>query len=129
MLVGEVAAGFGLVNEYLSYLVDRNYSPRTVRSYANGLLAFCRWLTSEGIGLESVTTDVLLLFLRACRQERVPGRAGPNVVRMDGTRADALAPATVNLRLAAVAGLWSSSGPGRATIKPPDTSCARRCMS
>jgi len=107
VLAGDEVARFGLVNDYLSYLVDRNYSPRTVRSYANGLLAFCRWLTLESIGLEAVTTDVLLRFLTACRQERVPGRAGLNVVRMDGTRADALAPATVNLRLAAVSGLFT----------------------
>ena len=107
VLVGAPAVRFGLVNEYLAFLVDRNYSPRTVRSYANGLLAFCRWLTSEAIALESVTTDVLLRFLGACRQERVPGRAGPNVVRLDGARADALAPATVNLRLAAVSGLFT----------------------
>ena len=67
VLAGEDVARFGLVNEYLGYLVDRNYSPRTVRSYANGLLALCRWLSVEGIALESVTTDVLLRFLTACR--------------------------------------------------------------
>lgn len=32
-LTGMDAARFGLVNEYLSYLADRNYSPRTVRAY------------------------------------------------------------------------------------------------
>ena len=31
--------------------------------------------------------------------------------------------------IGAVAGLWSSSGLGRPTISPPETSCARRCMS
>ena len=107
VLAGVDGDRFGLVNDYLGYLVDRNYSPRTVRTYGIGLLAFCRWLTAEGIGLEQVTTDVLLRFLSACRQERVAGRAGPNVVRMDGTRFDVLAPATVNLRLAAVSGLFT----------------------
>lgn len=107
VLAGGEVARFELVNDYLSYLVDRNYSPRTVRSYANGLLAFCRWLTAQGIGLEAVTTDVLLRFLAACRRERVPGRGGPNVVRMDGTQLDMLAPATINLRLAAVSGLFT----------------------
>lgn len=107
MLVGDDAERFGLVNDYLAYLVDRNYSPRTVRSYANGLLAFCRWLTAEAIGLEAVTTDVVLRFLAACRRERVAGRGGPNVVRLDGTRLDMLAPATINLRLAAVSGLFT----------------------
>ena len=68
-LVGEAADGFGLVNDYLSYLADRNYSPRTIRSYGFGLLAFCRWLSAEGIGLSAVSTDVLLRFLAACRTE------------------------------------------------------------
>ena len=108
-LVGEAAAGFTLVNEYLSYLADRNYSPRTIRSYGFSLLAFCRWLTAEKIELSAVTTDVLLRFLAACRTERVSGRpSGSNVVRLeDGRRADSLSPATINLRLAAVSGLFS----------------------
>lgn len=106
-LAGDGADRFGLANEYLSYLIDRNYSPGTVRAYGYGLLAFCRWLTTEDVELSAVTTDVLLRFLAACRAERVPGRPGPNVVRMDGRRADSLSPATVNLRLAAVSGLFS----------------------
>lgn len=107
VLAGDGGDRFGSVNEYLSYLVDRNYSPRTVRSYGYGLLAFCRWLAGEDVDLSAVTTDVLLRFLAACRRERVPGRPGPNVVRMDGRRADSLSPATINLRLAAVSGLFS----------------------
>jgi integrase/recombinase XerD len=113
-LVGAAADRFELVNDYLAYLVDRNYSPRTIRSYGYALLAFCRWLTGEGIELTAVTTDVLLRFLAACRAERVPGRPGSNVVRLDGRRADSLSPATVNLRLAAVSGLfafWSMRDP------------------
>lgn len=106
--MGEGASRFGLVNEYLSYLADRNYSPRTVRTYGFSLLAFCRWLDGEGVDLSAVTTDVLLRFVAACRQQRVPGRrGGPNVVGLDGRRVDTLSPATVNLRLAAVAGLFS----------------------
>ena len=58
--------------------------------------------------MSAVTTDVLLRFLAACRTERVAGRpAGSNVVRLDGRRADSLSPATINLRLAAVSGLFS----------------------
>lgn len=95
-----------LVNDYLGYLADRNYSTQTVRAYAYALLAFCRWLAGEGIGLDGVTTDVLLRFLAACRQATVPGRPGPNVVRLDGRRADGYAPATVNHRLAAISGLF-----------------------
>ena len=116
-LVGDGTGRFGLVNEYLSYLGDRNYSPRTIRTYGFGLLAFCRWLDSEGIELSTVTTDVLLQFLAACRKERVAGRpGGPNVVGLDGRRTDALSPATVNLRLAAVSGLFSFR-----SMRDPDT--------
>ena len=43
-LAGSAAAEFSLANEYLSYLADRRYSPRTVRAYAFDLLHFCRWL-------------------------------------------------------------------------------------
>ena len=41
-LAGGDAGRFGLVNDYLSYLGDRNYSPRTIRTYGFALLAFCR---------------------------------------------------------------------------------------
>jgi site-specific recombinase XerD len=95
-----------LANEYLGYLADRNYSRQTVRAYAFALLALCRWLGGERVGLDAVTTDVLLRYLAACRHASVGGRLGPNVVRMDGTRADGLSPATINLRLAAVSGLF-----------------------
>ncbi len=107
-LVGEGAGdAVALANDYLSYLADRNYSRQSVRTYAFALLAFCRWTCAEGLSLDSVTTDVLLRFLAACRQATVAGRPGPNVVRMDGRRADGLAPATINLRLAAITGLFA----------------------
>ncbi len=106
-----------LINDYLEYLGDRNYSPQTVRAYAFALLAFCRWLSSEGISVEAITTDVLLRFLAACRQATVPGRPGPNVVRLDGRRADGYAPATVNHRLAAISGLF-----GFRSLRDPDAS-------
>lgn len=105
-LLGEDAVGFSLVNDYLGYLADRNYSAATVRTYGYGLLQFCRWLRAEGLDLGEVNTDVLLRFLAACRAERIPGRPS-NVVLMDGRRADAPAAATVNLRLAAVSGLFA----------------------
>ena len=116
-LAGDDVDRFGLVNEYLSYLADRNYSPRTIRTYGFGLLAFCRWLAVEDLELGDVTTDVLLRFLKACRTERVDGRrGGPNVVDLDGRRPDVLSPATINLRLAAVSGLFTFR-----SMRDPDT--------
>ena len=107
VLAGPGADRFGLVNEYLSHLADRNYSPKTLRSYGFDLLAFCRWLHAEEIELAAVTTEVLLRFLAACRQARVPGRPGPNVVSMTGRRLDQYAAATVNHRLIAVSGMFA----------------------
>lgn len=116
-LAGGDVGRFVLVNEYLSYLADRNYSPRTIRTYGFGLLAFCRWLDDEDLELTAVTTDVVLRFLAACRIERVRGRVGgQNVICLDGRRADTVSPATVNLRLAAVSGLFSFR-----SMRDPDT--------
>ena len=61
-LTGADGDRFALVNDYLGYLADRNYSLQTVRVYGFALLAFCRWLTTENIDLEAVTTDVLLRY-------------------------------------------------------------------
>ena len=91
-------------NAYLGYLGDRNYSPGTVRTYGYGLLAFHRWLHHVGLSVGDVVTDDVLGFLSACRQETIPGRPGPNVVDLAGRPTDRLAPASVNLRLAAVDG-------------------------
>lgn len=63
-LAGPVAWQFGLVDEYLAYLADRIYSPKTARAYGYDLLAFCRWLVVEEQSLTGVTTEVLLGFLR-----------------------------------------------------------------
>jgi site-specific recombinase XerD len=130
-LIGDGADGFGLVNDYLDYLGDRNYSPRTIRSYGFALLAFCRWLSDEDVALSAVTTDVLLRFLAACRAERVGGRpSGSNIVRLgDGRRADSLSPATINLRLAAVSGLfafWSMRDPDVTNPVPKGKEAKRR---
>lgn len=59
------------MNAYLGYLADRNYSPRTIRTYGYGLLAFARWLDSCGLNVEAVSTCDVLDFLAACRQETV----------------------------------------------------------
>ena len=106
-LAGTAASRFGLVDEYLSYLADRNYSPKTVRAYGYDLLAFCRWLVVEEQALAEVTTEVLLRFLRACREAKVAGRAGPNVVRLSGRGVDQYAATTINRWLAAISGLFT----------------------
>jgi hypothetical protein len=106
VLAGSNACNYALVNEYLGYLVDRNYSPRTVRAYGYDLLAFCRWLDAEGIALDSVTTDVDLNFMHFCRQVAIKDRPA-NVVSMSGRRLDSYAATTINHRLAALAGLFT----------------------
>lgn len=106
-IAGAASGAFATVNDYLGYLVDRNYSPATVRAYGFDLLAFCRWLAVEGLGLAGVDTDVMLRYLTACRHATVPGRPGPNVFTLQGQRTDGYAPATVNRRLAAVSGLFT----------------------
>ena len=91
VLAGPEAERFGLVNEYLSYLADRNYSPKTLRCYGFDLLAFCRWLHAEQVDLAAVTTDVAaavpggLPAGQGARppgpERRVPGRAAARPVR------------------------------------------------
>lgn len=107
VLIGPAAAELSLVNEYLGYLSDRRYSPRTVRAYAFDLLHFCRWLRFDGTALDAVTTDTLLRFLSACRDAVLPGQHGDNVVDLRSGRAAGYAPATVNRRMAAVSGLFN----------------------
>lgn len=107
VLAGPAATGFGLVNDYLGYLVDRRYSPRTVRSYAFDLLHFGRWLLGEDVALAAVSTDVLLRYLAACREAVLPHQHGGNVVDLRSGRTAGYAPATVNRRLAAISGLFA----------------------
>jgi hypothetical protein len=77
-----------VINDYLGYLADRGYSPRTVRAYAFDLLAFARWLLEAGLGVNEVTTEALLRFLAFCRAAPAPGRAGGNVYSIrDGRNA------------------------------------------
>ncbi|BCP14244.1 tyrosine-type recombinase/integrase [Mycobacterium paraintracellulare] len=87
VLAGAGAEKYTLINQYLGYLADRNYSPRTLRAYGYDLLAFCRWLDSEDLELGSVTTETVLDFMRHCRQTPITGRPA-NVVSMTGKRLD-----------------------------------------
>lgn len=106
-LEGPCAGRFGLVNDYLSYLLDRAYSPRTVEAYAFDLLTFARWLISEGVELATVTTDVLLRYLAFCRGAPVSGRPGDNVYSIWDGRNAGYATTTINRRLAAISGLFA----------------------
>jgi len=106
VLAGPTAPQFALVNEYLGYLVDRRYSPRTVRAYAFDLLAWCRWLVAEDVPLAEVNTPVLLRYLAFCRTATYRGRPGGNVYSVSDGRNVGYAAATVNRRLAAVSGLF-----------------------
>jgi len=105
-IAGSASATFGAMNEYLSYLRDRNYSAMTIRAYGYSLVAFGRWLLTQEITLEEVSTTNILDYLHACRLATVPGRSCPNVVRMDGTPLDGYAPATINHRLGAISSLF-----------------------
>jgi len=118
-LTGAMATRFTLVDEYLGHLLDRNYSRATVRAYGYDLLAFCRWLVEQDLVLEAVTTNVLLDYLKACREASVAGRPGPNVVIMDGQRLDRYAATTINRRLAAISGLFTFAGLRSAGAKNP----------
>jgi site-specific recombinase XerD len=59
-LIGAAAGRYGLVNEFLGYLADPNYSSRTRRAYAFDLLAFIRWLDADQTALAAVDVDALL---------------------------------------------------------------------
>lgn len=108
MLTGAGKVDVGMVNEYLGYLVDRHYSPQTVRAYAFDLLHFSRWLVESGGTLQRTTTDVLLGYLTWCRTTELPGRPIGNVVSIrDGEPISGYAPTTINRRLAAISGLFA----------------------
>ena len=77
-LRGSAVDEVGLVNEFLAYLANRNFSPRTCRAYAYDLLAFMRWLVAEGLALSDVDVDVMPV-LTACREATPRGRPGGNV--------------------------------------------------
>lgn len=119
LIAGAGSSVVSTVNEYLGYLADRNYATATVRAYGFDLLAFCRWLSAEGLGLGEVDTDVVLRYLTACRHATVPGRPGPNILTLQGQRTDGYAPATVNRRLAAVSGLFTFMVMRDPTLKNP----------
>ncbi len=130
VLTGGETVGLGLANEYLAHLGDRNYSPRTVRSYGLDLVSFCRWLAGEGVTLEAVSTDVLLRYLAFCRTAVAPGRPGGNVYSIRDGRNAGYAPTTINRRLAAISGMYEfRSMRDPAALSPVPKGKAARCTS
>ena len=119
-LTGSGAEGFVLVNDYLGYLADRNYSPRTGRAYGYDLLAFCRWLLTEDVALEAVTTEVLL-------ELRAGKAAGPG--RVAGLASRYPWPRSTPSRYRASSSGWDSMPSARICdpmLRPKATSeCAR----
>jgi site-specific recombinase XerD len=103
---GDGWADLELFNDYLGYLANRNYSPRTVRAYAFDLLHFARWLIAERLVVADVRSDTLLCYLAANRQARLAGQHD-NVVGLHSRRALGYAPSTINRRLAAISGLFA----------------------
>ena len=116
MLSGPAAPRFTLVNEFLAYLGDRRYSPKTVRAYAFDLLAFCRWLLAEDTQLGDVTAETLLRYLSHCRTATFRGRPGGNVYSIRDGRSTGYAAATVNRRMAAISGMFEFRA-----MRDPDT--------
>jgi integrase/recombinase XerC len=129
-LEGSGPGGVELVNDYLGYLADRGYSPRTVRAYAFDLLAFARWLAGEGLTVDEVTTQVLLRFMAFCRTTSTPGRPGGNVYSIRDGRSSGYAATTINRRLAAISGLFSDRGMRDGEASPvPRGPAARRAAA
>ncbi len=128
-LCGPRAVDFALVNEFLAYLADRNFSPRTGRVYAYDLLAFARWLVEIDVLLSDVDVDVMLRFLTACREATPQGRPGGNVYPIRDGRNTGYAPATINRRLAAISSLFAfreMREPGAASPVPPGRAARTR---
>jgi site-specific recombinase XerD len=91
-----------LVNQFLSHLRSRAFSPATVRAYAYDLLNFLRFLTERCARLTDVVATDLFDYLDW--QQRPREGIGRRVVRLSEHRA--AAPATMNRRIAAVRGLF-----------------------
>src|SRR3954451_24305586 len=129
-LIGSGPGGVEVVNDYLGYLADRGYSPRTVRAYAFDLLAFARWLVEAGLAVDEVSTEVLLRFLAFCRATSLPGRPGGNVYSMRDGRSVGHAATMSTRRLASFSGLFSYRGMRDGAATPmPRAPAARRASA
>ena len=92
------AGELSLINDFLGYVADRGYSPRTVRAYAFDLLHFARWLAVRRHRPGRGRTPMC-----CCGTWR---RTGPsaadgqheNVIPLARGSASGFAPATINRR-------------------------------
>jgi site-specific recombinase XerD len=93
-----------VANRYLAHLDARAFSPATVRAYAFDLLNFGRFLGDRELAVGDVAPSDLFDYLDwQARQASPAGR--DKVVRLSQRRA--VAPATMNRRIAAVRGLFA----------------------
>ena len=91
----------GLVNQFLSHLGSRAFSPATVRAYAYDLLNFLRFLTGRCGRSPMWCRPTCSIIWTGGNASRGRGR---RVVRLAEGRG--AAPATMNRRIAAVRGLF-----------------------
>ncbi len=64
------------VEGYRAWLVQRGYTPGTIRNMLNDLGQVGQWLSAEGLGARQVSEELMAAFLTARReagQRRVPG--------------------------------------------------------
>jgi integrase/recombinase XerD len=99
---GGWALQFMLVDEYLACLRDRNYSPKTLRSYGYDLLVYCRWLLIPGHPLTQVSRRCCFVSCVPAAMLRSQDRAGSNVIRLWRNRSDQYPATTINRRPAAI---------------------------
>jgi integrase/recombinase XerC len=91
-----------LANRWLTHLLARGFSPKTVRAYAFDVLNFARFLDERSISLIDVVSMDLFDWL--AWQSAGVGTTGRRVVRLQQHRG--AAPSTMNRRVAAVRGLF-----------------------
>lgn len=93
-----------VVNRYLAHLLTRAFSPATVRAYAFDLLNFGRFLKERCLSIAGIAPSDLFDYLDWQARPARPAN-GDKVVRLAERRA--VAPATMNRRIAAVRGLFA----------------------
>jgi site-specific recombinase XerD len=60
------------VEGYRAWLVQRGYTPGTIRNMLNDLGQVGQWLSAEGLGVRQVSEELMAAFLTA-RREAVSG--------------------------------------------------------